>query len=384
VGRDSRESSGSIDETFIEGVRSSGANVVDIGQGTTDRTALAASHYGGTGVMVTASHHSWERTGFKLIYEEGNGFSNEDMDRIEELFRERDFEEGEGTLLNEQHEFDEIYIEKLQKVFEEVEGVDGIEGKVLLDSLGGSSRTAPLVFEEVGAEVEEFGWETRPAPEPSESNRKPVMDESEGFDVAVGYDPDGDRVYLVHPELGWVDGDRLFYLLARIVEPDTIAASIDTSPMIEETGAEVEYTRVGDVFVSDRGKEIDADLIGEPNGHYAVPEFSWYHSGILSSMLLASIAEEVPDMLEDVEEYRSVRRSRSYSSREERGEAFEQAKKRVAERFDLVSRRDGIKFEGDGFTGLVRPSGTSPKLRAVVHTEEEEVDSESILDQILD
>ncbi|MDY6768983.1 MAG: hypothetical protein SVW02_02655, partial [Candidatus Nanohaloarchaea archaeon] len=171
--------------------------------------------------------------------------------------------------------------------------------------------------------------------------------------------------------------------LARIVGPDTVAASVDTSPMIEEAGAEVVYSRVGDIFVAASGMEADADLLGEPNGHYAVPQFSWYNSGIFASLLLASAAEQLPGILAEVDDYSTVRRTTVFDTEEERDEALSTVKKRVAEQYDVTSRIDGVKFRGDGFTGLVRPSGTSPKLRVVVHAASEGVNPERVAERLL-
>ncbi|MDY6761414.1 MAG: hypothetical protein SVY41_00025 [Candidatus Nanohaloarchaea archaeon] len=380
VGRDTRDASEKTAPAFIDGVRSTGANVVDIGIGPTDRVALAADHYGGTGAMVTASHHAWERTGFKLLYEQGNGFTNEDLDAVQQLFESGDVEQGEGTLMREHHEFDEIYIEQLLAAVEEL-GIDRIDTRVRLDTAGAAGRTAVAVFDGVGATVQEHEWAEQPAPEPQATTRQQVVDRMDDADIAVGYDPDGDRVYAVHPETGRVDGDRLLYALAEITGAETIVASVDTSPMVEELDAAVEYARVGDVFVAEKGIEVEADLLGEPNGHYAVPSFSWYNSGILASLLIAANADRLPEILAAVDDYRSVRRTAVFDDAPERDDAFDAMKTEIAEGFDVVSRVDGVKFEGSGITGLIRPSGTSPKLRGVFHTDVDSADIEAVADR---
>ncbi|MFB6076508.1 MAG: hypothetical protein ABEK12_00060, partial [Candidatus Nanohaloarchaea archaeon] len=145
VGRDTRDASVSVADAFIGGVRKSEVNVVNTGVSTTDRTAMAASHYGGIGVMVTASHHAWERTGFKFLYEAGNGFTNDDLDRVESLFRDDPDLSGDGSLLTVQNEFDETYIETAVATVEEEAG--GIDATVVVDAVGGAERTAAAVLE---------------------------------------------------------------------------------------------------------------------------------------------------------------------------------------------------------------------------------------------
>lgn len=383
VGRDARNTSESVYDSFITGVRSTGADVVNVGAGTTDRTALAANRYGGIGVMVTASHHDWERTGFKFLYEQGHGFSNDDLDQIQDLFERNRFEQGEGTLLTVQDEFDETYIETVKDTANSFID-DELSATVLLDVVGGAERTASFIFEELGAEVIEMERGEHPAPEPDPETRQDVRDrlEETDADIAVGYDPDGDRVYAIHPELGWIDGDKLFYALGRITDAKTIVASIDTSPVIEQLDADVTYTRVGDVFVSAEGVEADADLLGEPNGHYAVTEFCWYNSGIYASVLLAASHDRLSGMMADVQNYETRRFVETFDTAEERDTAMTDVKKNVAKNFDVVSTVDGLKFKSDGITGLVRSSGTSPKIRLIVHVEDGAVDPDTIRAQV--
>lgn len=368
TGRDTRDASDAVYEPFIRGVRATGADVVDTGVSVTDRTALAAAHYGGMGVMVTASHHAWTRTGFKLLYPAGNGFSNADMDRVEDRFRAEDFTTGEGSLLRVQHEFDEWYMERMRDVF--TDHADTLQGAaVVLDAVGGSERTAPRLFEELGASVHLAERDTLPDPEPGRNNREEVKAALAEHDaaIAVGYDPDADRVYAIHPEEGWIGGDHLFYLLGRILEPGHVVASLDTAPIIEELDADVEYTRVGDIFVASKGVEVDADLLGEPNGHYAVPAFTWYNSGILASLLLAAHHAELPAILDSVRDHTTVRHVETFPGMGERDAAMNDVMKAAAQNYEVVSTEDGVKFADGNITALARPSATTPKIRLIVH-----------------
>ncbi|MDY6770841.1 MAG: hypothetical protein SV186_02665 [Candidatus Nanohaloarchaea archaeon] len=370
IGHDTREHSEEAADAFAEGVRSTGASLVRVGLGTTDRVALAAEHYGGLGAMVTASHHEWSRTGFKFLYEQGYGFGNEDLGEVKQLFREEDFATGESHALDMEAEFDEEYVEAALSFLDDH---GDAEGTVVLDCCnGGASRLAPEIFEELGFEVVTVNDATTGGgvdPEPDEDNRRSIKAAMEEHDagMALGYDPDGDRVYAFHADEGGMDGNELFYLLGRLTEAETIAASIDTSDLIEELDAAVEYARVGDVFVSALGAEMDADLLGEPNGHYAVTEFCWYNSGILCSALLALHHDDLPALLDEVSAYTTERRVLHVASSEEKDDAVQDAIKYAAKNFEVVSTIDGVKFTGDGFTALVRPSGTSNKVRLIVN-----------------
>lgn len=376
VGRDTRESSERVMELFLEGVRSTGCSAVSVGVGPTDMVALASSHYGGLGVMVTASHHAWERTGFKLLYEEGYGFSNEDLADVKQLFRGREFESGsEGPLLEMKYEFREEYIERAAEFLRDYEDIDG---KILVDGCNGAGfDVGPALLEEIGFDVVRVNCESRAGgvdPEPDEGSRREVVEllREEGADLVVGYDPDADRVYVVHPERGWLDGNEVFYLLGKVLGVGKIAASVDSSGLIEELGAEVRYSRVGDVFVSALGYEFGADLLGEPNGHYAVTGFCWYNSGILCSALLALHHDRLGGLLEEAPSYYTERRVLHVDSAEEKEEVVRKAMQYAAREYEIDSTVDGVKFGGDGFSALIRPSGTSRKVRLIVNGRNEE------------
>jgi phosphomannomutase len=371
VGRDTREHSKSIHGPFREGVRSTGASLVDVGVKPTDAVGLAAKHYGGIGAMITASHHAWERTGFKLLYEEGYGFSNEDLADIKQLFREEDFDEGRNApALGMASEWFEEYVEEALAYLDRFgEG----EGTIVVDCCNGPTfELAPHLLEKLGFDVVQVNCESKGGgvePEPAEKNRTAVRErmKDEEAVLAVGYDPDGDRVYIIHPEIGWLGGNEVFYLLGELIEADTIAASVDTSELVEELEAEIDYARVGDVFVSALGAEIDADLLGEPNGHYAVTEFCWYNSGILCSAILALRHTELPELLAAASDYYTERRVIKVDSAAAKDETVQQAMEYAARDHQITSTVDGVKFRGGDFSALIRPSGTSNKVRIIVN-----------------
>jgi len=371
VGHDTRQHSQDAHEELIKGLRSTGVEVIDIGLSTTDRVGLACQHHGALGVMVTASHHRWERTGFKLLYEQGYGFGNEDLEEVKDTFRVEDFETGDGVVMGAAAEFSEEYLER---AVEYLAGFDGSCDHVIVDCCnGGAVSIAPALFEELGIETTLVNDDRAGGgcePEPDEDSRTAVADRlhEADADLAVGYDPDADRVYCIHPELGWIDGDRLFYLLGRITGAGTVTASIDTSPMLEELDADIGYTRVGDVFVSAQGYADDADLLGEPNGHYAMTDFCWYNSGVMASALLALHHDELGELLAPIEAYQTARLVHHLDGDQEKDAAMQAVLKQVAMRYVVGSRIDGVQFRTeDGLTCLVRPSGTAPKLRLIVH-----------------
>ncbi|HRB14103.1 MAG TPA: phosphomannomutase/phosphoglucomutase, partial [Vicinamibacteria bacterium] len=68
IGRDMRDTSPALAAAFIEGARSRGANVVDIGMVSTDMLYYAVASQGKDGgAMLTASHNPKQYNGIKLV-----------------------------------------------------------------------------------------------------------------------------------------------------------------------------------------------------------------------------------------------------------------------------------------------------------------------------
>jgi phosphoglucosamine mutase len=127
--------------------------------------------------------------------------------------------------------------------------------------------------------------------------------------------------------------------------------------MLEELG-EVEYTRVGDPFVMDRAMEVEAELAGEPNGHYSFTGFVPYNSGMLAGAILAGL--DLEEYLDNIPDYSTGKLNIEVENKAEKMQRITEA---VRERYDVKSEIDGVKYQADEASVLVRPSGSSSKIR---------------------
>ena len=369
---------------LIAGVLSTGIDVIDVGLGPTDKIALAGNHYGADlSVMITASHHDWTRNGFKLMYQKGNGFSNEDMAKIKVLFMSLKFthcgHKDIGNIYDKSIEFDTVYISKAIQAFKKY--FDKIDATVVVDCCeGGASVTTPILLEKLGAKVIRVNCTVNPTfnvvPEPEEDNRKDLLKimKDNSADIVVGHDPDADRIFAYDSTGNWVSGDEIFCILAKVISSKKIVASLDTSKMLEDfTGAEVIFTPVGDIFVSKKAIEVGADFCGEPNGHYAFPEFCWYNSGTFCALILAAKAKELVSLGESFPKYHIFKEKIKFSDMNATHDKMVKIKDMVVENSDysMISDEDGVKFETAGVVCFVRPSGTSPVVRVVCESKDE-------------
>ncbi|NOR84740.1 hypothetical protein GQ473_01345 [archaeon] len=371
VGGDTREMTPSLKKSLILGLCSSGCDVIDVGVGPTDLIAIAGGHYNAKlSVMVTASHHGWDRNGFKLMYTKGNGFSNEDMAVIKNIYTDKPFVDAEiGGYENKEDEFRQIYIKRAITCFKN--HFDLIDAKVIVDCAnGGASVVLPELLLALGANVVKINCDFKPniavEPEPEEESRKYLVDvlNKNDADIVIGCDPDADRVFAFDSKGLWIDGDEIFAVLANTIGAKNICASLDTSTLLSDaTGAEITLTRVGDIFVSKKAIDIDADFMGEPNGHYAFPDFSWYNSGTFAALILAANAKKLNDIINNLPKYFTASKKFKYDNDELKMSATKKAILDAGKSYSVISDLDGVKFKLDNAVVLIRPSGTSPVIR---------------------
>lgn len=371
VTRDPKESSESLKKFLIHGIRSLGVNIVDTGIGSTDYTAFSAVQEKSIGIQVTSSHMPLNFNGFKLVYPEGNGFMNEDLDRIKQLFRENSFEncEKHGEIVEK--DYHEKYLGKAQDFFRE--HLNRIDRKILLETMGGrESSEAEELLEKLGAEVENISGEKPEIdpPNPKPENLKHVEEkvEQENADLGIATDMDADRV-AIYFQGRWLSGDEIFAALIETMKPGKVVASIDSTELVERTAEKygaISYTRVGDPFVIDRTLELEAELSGEPNGHYCFTKFVPYNSGTLAAAIIAGTElEEITGKIPEINiSKKSLKVKDKYKS-------LEKVKKKVKEDYKVLSEIDGIKFKMDNTRVLIRSSGSSHKLRITVESRSE-------------
>lgn len=370
VSRDNKGSSELLRDPLIEGLRSTGVKVIDVGKGPTDYTAFCGKEHGAFSVQITSSHMPLEFNGFKLMYPEGNGFVNEDLNRIEELFMEGEFDSGSGGLNEMEETMKQRYRDRIRIKGSQL-GTQSVDKTIVVDTLGGAtSGLLPELLRDIGAEViditeDDQPYRDPPDPKPEQlKDLKEKVDEGEA-DLGLATDMDGDRIAAYTNR--FLSGDEIFGVMAQAVNDDLVA-SIDTSQAVEdlmsERGKEVFYTRVGDPFVMDKALKEDVGLAGEPNGHYAVLDFVPYNSGILTGLVLAGT--DIEEAVDRMPKYHVERFSFEVEDKEE---AMKNIKTSVGERYEIISEVDGVKFDTGNCDVLVRPSGSSDKIRVVAESE---------------
>ena len=392
VARDGRHSGPDLVAGMIQGISSTGCDVIDIGAVPTGVLYFAAYESGsGSGVMVTGSHNPPDYNGFKVMV----GGQTLSGDRITALYKRLESGNtrvGKGNIRQEEmleryrdRIAGDIQLKRPIKVVADCgNGIGGVCAADVLRSIG--AEVLPL-FDEVDGNFPNHH------PDPSDPHNLEDLIESVnlmGADLGVAFDGDADRLGVVTPDGEIIYADRIMMLYAREILGRNPGAKIiydvkctgKLDRVISEAGGEPEMYKTGHSLIKNRMKEVGAPFAGEMSGHFFFGD-RWYgfDCGIYSAARLLEILamdERVP--METLKSLPSSISTPELKVEMSEGEnhAFIEAFQEKARFADArISTIDGLRADFDYGWGLVRASNTTPIL--VVRFE---ADSEESMDII--
>jgi len=376
IGRDNRPSSERISKNLIDGIISTGLDVVDVGLVPTPVLYYAVNTLDvDGGVMVTASHNPPEFNGFKLLNKKDALFG-EQIQEIRKIIEEGEFPSGDGKL--SEKNVDEEYVGEIKKRIKLKKKL-----KVVLDCGNGTAGPmAVKVLGEIGAEIVPLYCEmdgSFPNHLPDPTQEKLMQDliarvKKENADLGIGIDGDGDRIGVVTAKGEIVWGDKLLALYSREVLKNnpgaTIVFEVKCSQLlpeeIERLGGKPLMYKTGHSLIKAKMKEIEAKLAGEMSGHMFFAD-NWFgfddaiYSGARLLQILSGSERNLGEIIGEMPKY--------YSSPEIRLDCADDVKFKVVEKLREIFKEkhevidiDGARvLFGDGW-GLVRASNTQPKI----------------------
>ncbi|HEY0231773.1 MAG TPA: phosphomannomutase/phosphoglucomutase [Dokdonella sp.] len=379
VGRDGRLSGPEMVAALIQGLRSTGMDVIDIGLAPTPVTYFANYHLRtGSGISVTGSHNPPDYNGFKIVL----GGQTLSEDAIQDLYRriaEQRFIDGQGGLqtIDISQDYirritDDIQIERPLKIV--VDCGNGIPGAI-----------APAVLEGIGCDVIPLYCDvdgTFPNHHPDPSDLHNLQDlivsvKKTGADLGIAFDGDGDRLGVVTPSGEVIFPDRLLMLFAIDILTRNPGATIIydvkctghlQSLILQHSGSPLMW-RTGHSLIKAKMRETGAAMAGEMSGHFFFGE-RWYgfDDGIYAAARLMEILagdldgrtpqqifDTLPKGVSTPELKIPMREGEHYRFME----AFRQRAKFDGARLTMI---DGVRADWPDGWGLVRASNTTPML----------------------
>ncbi len=391
IGKDTRRSGYMFEYALAGGLVSSGADAYLLHVTTTPSVAyVTRTDRFDAGVMISASHNSFNDNGIKLFNAHG-----EKMDEDTITLIENDLDK----ITNDGSE----YVEPPYAVGEEIgRTVDYVAGrnryvgylislgmysfkgmKVGLDCANGSAwNIAKTVFDALGAKTYVTGVEpdgtniNRGVGSTHIENLQKFVVENE-LDVGFAYDGDADRCLCVDEKGNLVDGDKILYLYGRYLFErgkllhntvvTTIMSNFGLYKAFDELGIAYEKTPVGDKYVYERMASGGFSLGGEQSGHIIFSKYATTGDGILTSIKIMQAMLDrkhtLSELVAPMKAYPQVLKNVRVKDK-----AAARGDKAVCAAVENVS-----KALGDSGRVLVRESGTEPLIRVMVEAESEAI-----------
>ena len=386
IGKDTRISGYMLEAALQAGIISSGLNVRLVGPLPTPAISYLVSTFKSqAGIVISASHNSYEDNGIKFFDDKGQKISDEIELLIEQKISEP-IKVVEPENLGKAARLSDAsgrYIEYCKNSLSKEISLNNL--KIVIDTANGAAYdVAPKVFRELGAEVvaisdDPNGLNINQNCGSTDLNvlKKAVLDNNADFGIA--FDGDGDRLIIVDSEAKALDGDDILFLLAKfkfenqivlgskgVVGTDMTNKGLENA--LSEMGIELVRSKVGDKYVLEKLLELGWQLGGEQSGHIICLDSVATGDAIIAAIkffeafltfgkplneILGSF-KKYPQILTNVE----VANAESILANKKFKNSCEKAQKEITE------------FDGKI---LVRKSGTESLLRILVEAKDSKV-----------
>jgi phosphomannomutase / phosphoglucomutase len=377
VARDGRLSGPDLCRALADGIRASGAHVIDIGMVTTPMSYFAAQELDTQCcVAVTGSHNPPDYNGLKMVID-GETLAGDAIAALKGRIEKGELKRGGGTYRT---------ADIAERYFARIAGDVTLARplKVAVDCGNGvAGAFAPALFRRLGCGVTELFCEVDgnfPNHHPDPSQPKNLQDlirclATTDNELGLAFDGDGDRLGVVTKAGHIIYPDRQLMLFAADVLARNPGALViydvkstrNLKPWIVDHGGEPLLWKTGHSLIKLKMKETGALLAGEMSGHTFFKE-RWYgfDDGLYAGTRLLEILSRSSDpsaVLDALPESVSTPELNVASGQESPHALIARlaAKATFPGATDII-RIDGLRVEyPDGF-GLARASNTTPVI----------------------
>ena len=381
VGKDTRLSGYMLEQAIASGVCATGGRVMLCGPMPTPAIAqLTVSMRADAGIVISASHNPYQDNGIKIFGADGFKLPDEAEAEIESLIAD-DRLLGQRTTGPGIGKADRIedargrYVVFLKQTFPRDLSLDGV--RVVVDAAHGAAyRVAPLVLQELGAQVTAIGCKPNGvninkdvgALYPDHVRAEVVK---RGAAIGIALDGDADRVIVCDEKGQIVDGDQVMAMCAsRMLDEGTlrkrtlvgtVMSNLGLEHALASAGGKLVRTQVGDRYVVEHMRAGGYNLGGEQSGHIVFLDHSSTGDGMLAALQVLALMLRTGRPLSELAE-RSMQRV---------PQVLESITLRERRPLEQMLRLAGLtekvaKALGDKGRVLIRWSGTEPKLRVML------------------
>ena len=310
IAKDTRLSGYMLESSLTSGLTSVGLDVFLLGPMPTPAVSmLIKSMRADLGIMISASHNTYEYNGIKIFGPDGYKLDDKDELEIEGILGNIDSYELTSRIVGKAKRIDDAqarYIEYVKGTLNRDINFDGI--KVVIDSAHGAAyKVAPLALWELGAKVISIGDNpngkniNHEYGSTSLGNLKKAVSNHRA-DIGIALDGDADRIIVIDERGNIVDGDVLLAIIATEwkklgkLKKDSVVATILSNIGLDTYLSQEEIklfrTNVGDRYVSQFMRENGYNIGGEQSGHIIIGDYSTTGDGLLAAIQILSIMKK--------------------------------------------------------------------------------------------
>ena len=388
VGRDVRLSGKPLQKALMEGIRSTGCNVIDVGVLPTPIFYFSIIHYEADGgVMVTASHNPAEWNGFKFCLEKGVMLAEGlGLEKVKEIALTKRFRSGGKGRVERREDAVKVYSDFIL-------GKINVERrlKVAIDAGNGAcSGVASRLFREAGVDVialndEPDGRFPAHKPEPTEETLRDLVKVvvEEEADFGIGYDGDGDRAVFIDDQGRTIPGDIALIIMARHYlkdKPGTVVYDVSCSMAVEEAiremGGRPLVSRVGRAYLTNTIRRENAVLGGELSGHLYFADVYGFddalYGGLKMAELLSKEDRRLSQIVDSIPKYPATPNIIYECPDDLKFKVVAQLAEEFAEMGYKTITIDGVKVINNEGWFLIRASNTLPQIKMRAEAKNEE------------
>lgn len=392
VGGDARLSSPPLKQALAEGLRASGAHVLDLGLcGAEEIYFAVADQKLDGGIMVTGSHNPVSDNGLKLVRQESRPVSGDtglfEIKRLAEINQWPDQVPGPQpepvSFRNRyvEHLLSYIDLSRLRPLTIVTNAGNGAAGPAL-DAL---ERTlaklgAPLKFIKINHEPDgnfPHGVPNPLLPENRGHTSRAVKDHK--ADLGLAWDGDFDRCFFFDEQGRFIEGYYLVGLLASTLLTQNPGATIihdprltwNTIDLVEKAGGRPVECKTGHAFIKERMRLEKALYGGEMSAHHYFSRFAYCDSGMIPWLMIVELLGRAQRPLSEL----VAERQAAFPCSGEINYRVENAAdilSRVEHHFHpqnpTIGRLDGLSLEFPSWRLNLRSSNTEPLLRLNLET----------------
>jgi len=391
IGRDTRISCDMLESALSAGLCSAGVDVTLLGVLPTPAVAFITTHTkSDMGIVISASHNSFEHNGIKMFGKTGAKMSDDFEEYIEFLIDNdsKVYKKTGSEIGRISHECDECKNEYLK--FLAAASVGKYKHRIAIDCANGAaSETARYLFRMLHSEFEIICDEPDGVNINVECGSTHLeyiksMMKTGRFGVGIALDGDADRCLIIDENGETVDGDMILAVMARsMADAGTLIGNAFVGTIVSNAGMDIfarennfEFLRsdVGDRHVLELMQELGCNLGGESSGHVIFSDYMTCGDGQLTAILFLNVLIEsgktVSELVRDIPRLPQVMPSFTLTGGAEQRDHILNHPALAEE----VKKQEEIL---NGFGRInIRPSGTEPIIRVLVEAKTEALSAE--------